>query len=288
MRLLSLTIFILIFTATAVPSAANEFFALENAVRNDAEYNTIESQAAILRELGYDGMGPSHCTGVEKKLEELKRQGLKLSAIYCRLTVEKDATNYNPRLEKILPLLGKNGSLLWLNIVRGSTCPNGTKGDETTARAIRRLADLGKPHGLKIAIYPHSGFYIATLDDTMRIAKKIDRKNVGLTFNLCHHLRCGNSENVESYLEKVRPMLFCVTINGADNDGSKQKDWSKLIQPLGEGTFDVTRVLKTLKRLDYQGPIGLQCYNVPGTAREKLTKSMKAWKQFQAAESLGN
>ena len=51
-----------------------------------------------------------------------------------------------------------------------------------------------------------------------------------------------------------------VSINGADHTGG----WDRLIQPLDRGEFDVYGFLKTLRDLGYTGPIGLQCYMVPG------------------------
>lgn len=38
--------------------------------------------------------------------------------------------------------------------------------------------------------------------------------------------------------------------------------------------------LKRLRDANYEGPIGLQCYNVKGDQRENLEKSMTAWKQL--------
>lgn len=53
-----------------------------------------------------------------------------------------------------------------------------------------------------------------------------------------------------SFLEKAASRLFFVSINGAEHDG----DWDRLIQPLGEGAFDVYGVLRKLQSLGYAGP----------------------------------
>jgi len=70
-----------------------------------------------------------------------------------------------------------------------------------------------------------------------------------------------------------------VTINGADADGT---GWGQLIQTLDRGTFDVGLFLKTLKDLGYTGPVGLQCYAVPGDKYENLKRSMAAWREISA------
>ncbi len=52
------------------------------------------------------------------------------------------------------------------------------------------------------------------------------------------------------------------------------------IQPLDAGSFDLNGFLKTLKDLGYRGPIGLQCYGLPGDAREHLARSIAAWRKL--------
>jgi sugar phosphate isomerase/epimerase len=67
-----------------------------------------------------------------------------------------------------------------------------------------------------------------------------------------------------------------VTINGATD----RPGWSNYIKTLDEGDYDVGGVLRTLRAVGYQGPVGLQCYNLKGALEENLEKSMKAWKEY--------
>jgi hypothetical protein len=39
--------------------------------------------------------------------------------------------------------------------------------------------------------------------------------------------------------------------------------------------------LKQLADGGYQGPIGLQCYAIPGDPRENLQRSIQAWRRLQ-------
>jgi len=57
-------------------------------------------------------------------------------------------------------------------------------------------------------------------------------------------------------------------------------DWKRLIQTLDRGSFDVARMLRTLKRLNYKGAVGLQCYAIPGDARDILTRSIGGWRKL--------
>ena len=55
-------------------------------------------------------------------------------------------------------------------------------------------------------------------------------------------------------------------------------NWDRLIQPLGDGTYDNGKVLKILDEIKYTGPISLQCYSIKGGDRVNLKKSIIAWR----------
>ena len=59
-----------------------------------------------------------------------------------------------------------------------------------------------------------------------------------------------------------------------------QKIWSHLIQPLGEGTFDNRWLLSRLEKIGFTGPVGLQCYNIPGDKRDILSRSATWWRKY--------
>jgi sugar phosphate isomerase/epimerase len=85
---------------------------------------------------------------------------------------------------------------------------------------------------------------------------------------------------MERVLALARPYLNMVTINGTD--GYNAKDFSAWIKTLDQGSFDVSRVLAALRKIDYRGPIGIICYGIHGDRREILARSMKGWKAISA------
>jgi sugar phosphate isomerase/epimerase len=98
-------------------------------------------------------------------------------------------------------------------------------------------------------------------------------------FNLCRWLRVDRSRDYRPLLQKARPRLWAVSINGAD-EFDDQPGWRRYIQPLGQGSFDVAAFLGALRELGYTGPIGLQCYGIGGDAREHLARSMTWWRNL--------
>jgi sugar phosphate isomerase/epimerase len=138
-----------------------------------------------------------------------------------------------------------------------------------------RISNLASQSNLRVALYPHYDFYLARFRDVVRVAERVQRSNVGVTFNLCHELRCGFAPEFHQMLEQAVPRLYGVTLNGADRQG---RDWDTLIQPLGRGDYDVTGLVRTITGAGYRGPFGIQCYGLKGDPGIYLKQSMAAWR----------
>ncbi|MBN1341410.1 MAG: sugar phosphate isomerase/epimerase [Phycisphaerae bacterium] len=258
---------------------ANPFYALANGVIDD-KHPTPESQARMLEELGYDGISYSGVEDLPERLAALDRHGLKMFTLYVGANLDPDQPKHDPRLLDVIKQLKGRDTMIWLYVQSKKFKPSSVEGDPRAVEIIRELADAAKASGLSIALYPHTWFWIERVEDAVRVVKKVGRDNVGVTFNLCHWLRVDKPETLEERLSLARPYLLQVTVNGADDKG----DWDKLIQPLDQGTFDVARLLKMLKKLGHTGPVGLQCYGVKGDKYENLKRSMAAWKRLSAME----
>jgi hypothetical protein len=57
--------------------------------------------------------------------------------------------------------------------------------------------------------------------------------------------------------------------------------WSRLIRPLGDGSFDAGEVVRLLDDIGSRGPVGLQGYGIKRPAREHLAASMAGWKRLR-------
>jgi sugar phosphate isomerase/epimerase len=170
-------------------------------------------------------------------------------------------------------------TVLWTPLLSKKYGVSSPEGDADAVRILQTLADAAAPHGLRIAIYPHTGFWVARVEDAVRVARKVQRPNVGVTFNLCHWLMV-DGEDLRQRIEAAAPHLFMVTINGADRGDT----WKALIQTLDQGSFEVGQVLDILEDMGYQGPIGLQGYGIGGDVRENLNRSMGAWRELCGLE----
>ena len=255
------------------PAGPNPFFAMDTATKDD-KHKTAKEQVEMVRELGYAGIGCTAGKGLSEMLEELDKNDLRLFAVYLGANIDADQTKYGLELKEAIDVLKGRNSILWLFVRSNKLKPSMTEGDARAVEVIREISDMATEAGLRVALYPHTGFWLEKVEDAIRVAKKVDRKNVGVTFNLCHWLRTEDEKNMRSLIISAMPHLFVVSINGADSGG---KDWKQLIQTLDRGTFNIRRFLRTLNRAGYTGPIGFQGYGIGGDAYDNLRRSMDAW-----------
>lgn len=198
--------------------------------------------------------------------------------LYTGIDLNKEPPCGPQMKDQIRNLKGTN-TIFWLTILGRRDKDQ----DDQVVAIIRDLAAVADEVGVKVAIYPHSGFYVATARDALRVVKKVDRKNVGVTMTLCHELMGDQGPELPQIIEEVAPHLFVVTINGADKKEQGQSiGWDRLIQPLGQGDFDVCGFLDKLRAAGFIGPIGLQCYGLKGDPLVHLRQSIKAWKEYCA------
>ncbi len=254
----------------------NPFFAMCTGTR-DAQHESFAAQAEMLKELGYAGTDQLGTEGIPELLAELDARDLRFFAVYTGVNIDPDAPHWDPGLENVIKLLKGRDTVLWIPVTSKKYAVSSPDGDADAVAVLRDLAARAAESNLRIALYPHTGHWLERVDDAVRIANKVDRPNVGVTFNLCHWLRV-DGQDLRARLEMAMPKLFMVTINGANKDGA---DWDTLIQPLDKGDFDVYGLLSALHDLGYTGPIGLQGYGIGGDVHDNLQHSMNAWKSMQ-------
>ncbi len=264
------------------PAGANPFFAMDTGTK-DAKHKKTKKQVEMLKELGYDGIGCTGCKGLAEMLEELDKNGLRIFTLYLEVNIDAGRKKYDPKLKETIELLKGRNTILWLSIKSRKHKPSSPDGDEKTVGIIREIADMAAKSGLRVALYPHYGFWLERVEDAVRLVKKINRKNVGATFNLCHYLMTDDEKDMGSLIKSTAPYLFVVTINGADTES---KNWEGLIQTLDKGNFDLKQFLDILNDAGYSGPIGLQGYGIKGDVDENLRRSINAWRQVTEQQTM--
>lgn len=248
---------------------------------HDVKKRTFAEQAAMLRELGYDGVGHIWLDGVEERLRTLDAAGLRLFQITMVVEMGPDQTPYDTaRFQEVCTAVRGRG--VQFDLLLNGWRPSDPARDPHAVAVLRPMAETAAQAGAQLLLYPHVDSWVERIEDAVRVAAKVDRPNVGVMFNLCHWLRVDPSREYRPLLKLARPWLWAVSLNGADQRDD-QPGWARYIQPLDRGDFDVAGLLRTLRELGYAGPVGLQCYGLGGDAREHLARSMAAWKRLHAS-----
>lgn len=280
-------------SAKAQQSLDNPFFVFNNGVK-DERYDTIEKQVKLLTDNGYDGMEKNGLGNFEAVYRALQENNLKLYTIYINVNLDAPQQPYDPRLEETLRMIEGSGAMPWMYVTSDQYPPSSSEYDTLAVPVLQQIADLAHAYGVKVMLYPHMNFWVESTEDAIRVAKKVNRRNFGMTFNLCHYLAHKNRAGIDPWAEfdtlaqQARPYLFAISLNGADARATNDKDiWASFIQPLGEGNFDTYRFLKTFKQLGFEGPVGLQCYSIDQDKAAHLRKSMQTWNEYQRRYAAG-
>ena len=220
--------------ATTDAGRANPFFAFDNGVGRGDGWSP-EKQAVTLARLGYAGIGYTGLDDLATRQAAFQTASLRIFSVYVAADVAKTPA-FDPRLPESFPQLAATGTDVWL------TLPGKSSNDESAVAIVRELAEAAARHGVRIVLYPHKGFFVATAEDALRVVRQVNRPNVGLTFNLAHELAAGHAGRLALIIKAIAPHLMLVSVNGADPSGG----WEQFIRPLDEGSLDVAAVLRHL------------------------------------------
>ena len=247
--------------------------------QNGVHFKTTAERVKVLKELGYDGIGSAKLSKSElplpQRLKLYDEAGLKLFSLYVGGRLGSKEHTYSKAISQAIKDLKGRDTILELYVLGSKK--NNT--DEQAVAFVREIADQAKESGLRIVLYPHAGFYVDTLSDAVRVARKCKRDNVGVMFNLCHYLKVEPKTDLKAALTDAKPLLWQVSTSGAKKGGNS---WGQLIQTLDRGDYDQKALFQMLRELGFQGNVGFQCYAIRGDSRENLKRSIEAWNKLHS------
>lgn len=287
MRLIILTLIIGSFwKAGFAQKVTNDFFALHNIIRGDSVYNTFEKQVQLIQNAGFDGIEINQTDSFEGMKSALDKYHFRGSYFYVKVSLDKPYIDQ--RLQACIMQLQGSKTIIAPFITGDSRkFKSSEAADSLAAGLVSQIAGWAMQAGLQVAIYPHIGFYVETTDHALALAKRIKSENTGLSFNLCHWIATtplSERGELKTKLKELKPYLKMVTIAGANNVQSKNKNiWDDYILPLGQGNFDNYDLLKYLvSDLKFTGPIGVQCYNIKGDKPALVQNTISVWKDYKS------
>ncbi len=247
-------------------------YAFGNAFKRE-EFSKIEDNCKLLKDLGYAGL-EAHLDPKElpRLLKAVDANGLKLFGIYTTPNLESPAPDWGEWIK----LLKGRSTRIEMGIRSKSVKRSDPAGDEKAIALVKAVSDLCADTGPVVSIYPHAGFWTERVEDGVRLAKALARKNVGTNFNLVHWQWVKQTRQLEGVLKEALPHLFLVTLNGLKGPASGRQK----IRPLDDSDYDLAGFLSLVRKIGYTGPMGLQCWSVKEPPPEHLKRSMTAWRKL--------
>jgi sugar phosphate isomerase/epimerase len=218
----------------------------------DAKNRSPEDRAAMLARLGlkkfaYDWR-QEHLSTFERELAALKKHDIELTALWLPAPVGKEG-------QFLLDTTRKHNlhPQLWV-MLDVKPQPAQEQTIKSAADTLRPLARQAADMNCKIALYNHGGWF-GDPDNQLAIIEHLKRDanltNIGIVYNL-HHAH-DQIDRFPQILEKMKPHLLCLNLNGMTKDGDKT---GKKILPIGQGDLD-PKILQTIKTSGYTGPLGI-------------------------------
>ncbi|MCC6490051.1 MAG: TIM barrel protein [Candidatus Hydrogenedentes bacterium] len=218
----------------------------------DAKKRGPEERAKMLDRLGISRLAydwrAEHIPTFDEELDTLKRHNIALSAFWFPGAMNDEA-------RAILDVLKRHQvqTELWVSLNGGEIVCT----PEEQARRVKEHVEILRPIvaaaaelGCKVGLYNHGGWF-GEPENQIEILHSLSAPNVGLVYNL-HHGH-GHLERFPALLERMKPYLYCINLNGMVRDGDQT---GRKIMPLGTGELDLS-LLKTIRDSGYRGPIGI-------------------------------
>lgn len=290
LRTFSLLLILLNFTSTHAQEKGNEFFTFFNMMDGDTISTSIEHKVSYIQSVGYKGLGFELNSDFAELYQNLSDYEFKSSVCVLKIDMDKGVTD-NTLRDSFRLLKGSKCIISPTFYSNSKYLQTSEEGDDRVKALTIELAKLARKSKLDVAIFHYYGSYVQSHAHAARLAKEIGKLNIGYGFNLGHWLATTNLEErnlIKSELMESLPKLKVITINGANRVITKHENpWEDYILPLGKGTFDTFELVEYLiKRVNYKGPIGIECKGLKGDKMQLAEDTMLEWKSYLSAMEL--
>lgn len=221
---------------------------------------TIAEQVSMTKAAGYAGM----IVGI--RLESLDTFDDYLSEASKTKDFDIHATFYalydkvgglKPNWEAVIDKVKESDINLWL--ITGKASDKVSRSD--LKKSISDFVSYANKKGVPVSLYPHSTNMIDHAEKAVRMIEDLKPLKMDLAFILCHEMRYGNAHRIEEVIQNVKSHIGHVVLSGSDEnvDPKTMENSSyemRTLQPLYQGNFDMSRVLKELSQIGYQGKMG--------------------------------
>jgi sugar phosphate isomerase/epimerase len=235
-------------------------------------------QVQALKKIGFSGATLTFRDNFKAFSKEVKKGDFEIYAAHQAIYIGKKTKLNTQQISRQVDQVKSVDADFWLIILE----KNGDKAStDLLVETINKVADICAKKGVKCVLYPHDATLMESAEEAIEILKKTKRKDLYISFHLCHEIRAGNGNRLEAVAKKVKPYLRLASISGADvKYVDNSQDWSKTIQPLDKGTYDTSKFIKALKSIDYKGPVILHTFALHKVKADHHQRSFKKYQEL--------
>ncbi|MEM1213187.1 MAG: TIM barrel protein [Planctomycetota bacterium] len=269
-------------------------FAMDTHFMGDNQGPTPAEQAALVKAIGYDDYYVTGGVNNTDKFDALRGAaddaGLGINAAYETFEILQPPTAADlESVEHVLSLLPDYGRLEIALTAGGMTQDSSQADHDAEALAwLEPIAQLLEKHGREASLYPHFYFYVETLQDAIRLADKVDQPLLKVMFTSYHwffawHNLSHTEPDYAKLFDQAGDRLNAVNLCGSHVFASEEEAAGRMnpsIDPLDTGDKDIDGIVAELRRINFQGPIGIQGYAVTDTAERALNRSFTKLKSL--------
>lgn len=129
-----------------------------------------------------------------------------------------------------------------------------------TVAVLRRLADMGRETGMKIAFEPVGTMAIGDIETAWNVVQAVDRPEVGLAVDDFNLYLWDLGSDLDKLCQLDPEKIFIAHINDAERIPFALLDQMHRCMP-GDGRIDVQKYIDCLRCAGYDGPVSIEVLN---------------------------
>ncbi len=215
----------------------------------DAKHRGPEERATMLermgiRQLAYDWRD-EHVPTFDEEVAACGRHGVRIAAWWM------SSPELNQANQRIFDVVRRHGLKLQFWVMMPDPAAPDQEGKvRAAAAALRPFAEEAAKLACQVGLYNHGGWF-GEPENQLAIIEELKMPNVGIVYN--QHHGHAHVERFAELLQKMKPRLLALNLNGMDRDGEAK---GEKIVPLGAGELDL-ELLRVIVASGYDGPIGI-------------------------------
>jgi sugar phosphate isomerase/epimerase len=259
-------------------------YAMDTGFYNTQGSYDFDARCEIAAELGFDATyltlwSEAAWSDVPKLASARDKHGLDVAGVYC--PIDMTASNAGIEAERIVDLLRTVEGTRFVEIALLSDRyrPGDEAGDEIARALLQRFADAAQERDITLLLYPHALCWLERTADAVRLCREMDDPRVRAIFTAYHWYAVEGGPELRHVVDDVAPFLASVNICGASKLPGMVM--GATVERLDEGELDAFDVLAQVRRIGYDGYVGLQGYSLQGDPYANFRRSLEALRDIE-------